>query len=80
MLTPKLRVTAVAAAKKLLPAWVASIEQVPCATNVTVLPETVQTVVVVDAKLTASPEVAVALTVNGAAPKVCAGSVAMVIV
>jgi hypothetical protein len=69
----KLRVTALAAAKSALPAWVASIEQVPTETNVTVLPETVQTVEVVDAKLTASPELAVALTVNGDAPNVWVG-------
>ncbi len=37
-------------------------------TRVTVEPETVQTDVVVDAKLTGKPELAVALTVNGAAP------------
>jgi hypothetical protein len=47
-----------------LPVWVALIEQVPAATNVTVLPETVQIEVVVDAKLTGSPEEAVALTVT----------------
>jgi hypothetical protein len=34
----------------------------------TVLPETVQTAPVVDAKLTGSPELAVAVNRNGAAP------------
>jgi hypothetical protein len=44
--------------------------QLPAITRVTVVPETVQTSGVVEAKLTASPELAVALTVNGAAPHV----------
>jgi len=39
--------------------------QVPTVTSVTLAPETVQTLVVVEAKLTARPEEAVALTVNG---------------
>jgi hypothetical protein len=42
--------------------------QAPTATSVTVFPATVQTVKVVDAKLTGKPEEAVALTVNGAVP------------
>jgi hypothetical protein len=41
------------------------IEQEPSATMVTVLPAAVQTAGVVEAKLTARPELAVALTVNG---------------
>jgi hypothetical protein len=48
-----------------LPACLAWIEQVPTATSVTVFSETVHTAVVLDAKLTGSPEVAVALTVYG---------------
>jgi hypothetical protein len=44
--------------------------QVPRATSVTVAPDTVQTADVVEVKLTASPEEAVALTVNGALPSV----------
>src|ERR1700733_9377060 len=44
-------------------------EQVPAATSVTVTPDSVQTGAVVLAKLTGRPELAVALTVNGAAPK-----------
>jgi len=42
--------------------------QVPAATNVTVVPETVQTAEVVEAKLTVRPEDADALIVNGAVP------------
>jgi hypothetical protein len=68
MLTVKLWTTAVAALYVELPAWFAVMEQVPRATIVTVLPETVQTATVVEDRLTASPEVAVALTVKGAAP------------
>ena len=41
-----------------------SIEQVPPAMNVAVLPETVQMLVVVDLKLTANPELAVAESVK----------------
>ena len=41
----------------------ARIEQVPAATSVTELPATVQTAAVVEAKLTGSPELAVALIV-----------------
>jgi hypothetical protein len=41
---------------------------VPLATSVTVFPDTVQTHGVFDAMLTGRPELAVALTVNGAAP------------
>ena len=48
-----------------LVAWMV---QVPTATKVTVAPDTVQTEEVVEAKLTASPDDAVALTVNGAVP------------
>ena len=51
-----------------MPAWLAVIEQAPPATIVTVLPATVQTEVVVEAKLTARPELAVAVTVNGVTP------------
>jgi hypothetical protein len=53
-----------------LPAWEALIVQVPAATRVTVEPDTVHTAVVADAKVTAKPEEAVALGVNGAAPSV----------
>ena len=46
------------------------IEHEPAAAIVTVLPETVQTEVVFETKVTVRPELAVALTVNGATPKV----------
>ena len=52
-----------------MPACDAVIEQVPTATSVTVFPETVQIPMVVEAKLTASPELAVALMAYGAVPK-----------
>ena len=48
-----------------LPVCVALMAQRPAATSVTVLPETVQMVGVVEAKLTARPDEAVAVTVNG---------------
>src|SRR5580704_12721921 len=63
-------VTAVAAAKLALPAWLAVIEHVPAAMMVTVLPDTVQIDGVVEVNVTANPELAVALRVNGAAPSV----------
>jgi hypothetical protein len=44
-------------------------EHVPIATIVTVATDTVQTGVVLDVKLTASPELAVAEMANGAVPK-----------
>src|ERR1041385_1097658 len=44
--------------------------QVPAPTMVTVVPETVQSAVMSDVNDTGSPEDAVALTVNGASPKV----------
>ena len=56
------------------------IEQAPTPTIVTVLPATVQTGVVVEAKLTASPELAVAVTVNGDTPYVTLLSVPKVMV
>jgi hypothetical protein len=45
------------------------IEQEPPAAIVTVLPATAQTAGVVEAKLTARPELAVALIVNGDTPR-----------
>lgn len=62
MLTVKLRSTLGAAFQLALPAWDARNVQVPAARSVTVVPLTVQIVVVWEAKETASPEVAVALT------------------
>src|ERR1039458_1956308 len=79
-LTVKLCVTGVAAANVAFPAWFAVIEQEPAATIVTVLPATVQTAGVADPKLTARPELAVAPTVNGAAPKLTLPSAPNVIV
>jgi hypothetical protein len=48
---------------------------VPAARKVAVVPETVQTDCVVEAKLTARPEVAVAVNVSGV-PTVCVAGVA----
>ena len=45
------------------------IEHVPVATVVTVTPDTVQTAGVFEAKTTVSPELAVALSANGATPR-----------
>jgi len=67
--TWKLWLTGAAAAKVALPACVAWMVHVPSATRVAVVPDTVQTAEVVEAKLTARPEDAVALSVNGAVPK-----------
>jgi hypothetical protein len=50
------------------PGWLATIVHVPVARIVTVLPETVQTDDVVDAKLTVRLELAVAVNVKGATP------------
>jgi hypothetical protein len=66
--TAKLSLTGVAAPQFVLPPCVAWMVHVPTATSVTVPPDTVQTVKVVEAKLTANPELALALTANGAAP------------
>jgi hypothetical protein len=63
-----------------LPAWLAVIEQEPPATIVTVLPATVQTEVVVEAKSTARAELAVAVTANGDTPYVMPLSAPNVIV
>ena len=54
--------------------------QVPVATSVTVLPETVQVVAVVDAKLTGKPDDDVAETVNGGLPSTWLGNGANVMV
>ena len=65
LLTAKLWLTGVAADQLLLPAWEAVIEQVPVLTKVRTPPEVeVQTVGVVEAKLTGRPEVAVAVRVG----------------
>ena len=67
--TWKLWFTGVAAAKLALPACVAWIMQVPVAVRVTVEPDTVQTSVVCELKLTGKPDEADALTENGAVPR-----------
>ena len=63
-----------------LPGCEAWIVQVPAARMVTVVELTVQTGEVSDAKLTTSPDEAVALTVNGTAPNVLPPSALNVIV
>jgi hypothetical protein len=62
--TAKDRVTGAAALQLASPAWLAVIEQVPTAIRVTVLPETVQTAGVAEAKVTAALERPVALTLT----------------
>jgi hypothetical protein len=57
-----------------LPACEAVSVHVPGATSVTVVPETVQTDAVVEAKLTASPEDAAATAVNGGPSILSAGA------
>ena len=54
--------TGVAAAYSLLPSWAAVIEQVPAVSSAAVVPEIVQTDVVVDTKLIGNPELAVAVS------------------
>jgi hypothetical protein len=68
--TVKLCVTGGAAPKDASPGCETVMEHVPTPMMVTVVPAIVQTAGVVDAKLTASPEVAVAVRVNGATTKV----------
>jgi hypothetical protein len=65
----KLCATGIAAVYVAFPACVAVIEQVPVATTVTIVPAAVQTAGVVEAKLTASPELAVAVSANAEMPK-----------
>jgi hypothetical protein len=50
------------------PAWLAVIEQPPASTMVTVLPATVQTVLVFETNVTGSPELALAVRTIGALP------------
>ena len=58
----------------------ASIEQAPGWSSVNVVPETVQTLVVVDEKLTVRPELAVADSVSGDAEREASGRAAKMIV
>lgn len=60
------------------PGWLAVMVQLPAPVRVTVLPDTVQAPAV--PKLTARLEEAVALTANGASPKVLFGKAPNVIV
>jgi hypothetical protein len=53
-----------------LPAWLAVMEQLPVVTSVSVLPLTVQTAGVLEAKLTGRLELAVAESAGGAVPRV----------
>jgi hypothetical protein len=80
LLIVKPRCTCMAAFQLVLPAWSALIVQVPTVTKVTVVPDTVQTLVVADVMVTASPEEAVALTVTGPWSKRLSASAAKVIV
>ncbi len=77
--TTKLCATAGAAAYVAFPGCEAVIVQVPSATNVALVPDTVHTLAVDEAKLTAKAELVVALKVNGV-PTVCAAIAANVIV
>ena len=63
--TLKLCETAVAARYAVFPDCVAFIVQLPAATNVAVLPEAVQTPVVIETKVTGKPELADAESVSG---------------
>ena len=62
-----------------LPAWLAWMVQVPPDRNVVALLETVQTPVVVEAKLASKPELAVAESAKGV-PTVCAPGLAKLMV
>lgn len=53
-----------------MPAWLASTLHAPAATSVKVVPLTVQTLLVVDANETGSPELAVADSAGDAVPTV----------
>ena len=63
-------VTGVAAAKVVLPGWLAVIEQVPGATSVTVTPWTAQNSGLFEVNVTVRLEVAVALRGGGDEPMV----------
>src|SRR6185503_5674780 len=62
------------------PGWLALMVQVPAATRVTVVPETVQTEPVPELNATGRPELAVAETVKGGSPYTLAASAPKVIV
>src|SRR3569623_17213 len=74
------RLTVEAVRQVLLPAWSALMVQVPAVTKVSAPPEViVHTPVVLDEKLTVSPEVEVAVSV-GVEPKLCAPGLLKVMV
>ena len=68
--TVKVLETVAAGAYVALPAWSASTVQLPRASKLSVLPLTLQTAGVRELKLTARPEVDVAVNVMGGAPSV----------
>ena len=68
VVTVKLCDTSVAAVNSVLPAWLAVMVHVPVLITVTVVPDTVHTLVVADAKVTVSADDAVADTVKGETP------------
>ena len=74
--TGKLWLTGIAAAQFVLPAWVAWMVQAPADSSVIVEPDTVHTPEVVEAKPTARPEEAVALSAGGVVPKAAPESAA----
>lgn len=76
--TVKLRATMAAAAKVVLPGWLAVTEQLPALSKVTVVPLTLQTLGVVDAKDTARPDVDVAVNAGAATPQLALAGVAKV--
>ena len=69
---PTLKVldTTGAAAKLVLPGWLASTVQLPVLASNSVVPETVQTAGVLDTRDTARPEVALATRAGGVLPRV----------
>ena len=78
--TVKLWLTGLAAAKLVLPVWLAEIVQMPAASKVSVLPLTVQTEDVVDTNSTGRPDVALADSAGGVLPSVCvAGAVKLMV-
>ena len=66
----KERGTGEAADQVMLPLWLAVIEQDPAETSVSVVPETEQMLLLLEAKETVRPEVAVAERVTVPVPKV----------
>jgi hypothetical protein len=76
----KNRVIGGAAAKELFPGWLAVIEHAPAVTNITSVPEIVQTTGVFEVKLTGSSELAVALTEKDWDAKVALLSIAKLMV